>query len=107
MSNQSKGVRVSGLGDTTVTAQKGDWLKVSGVKFDKGTKSVTLKVSSKSGCAVKICAGGTNGDVIGYAEIPAGGMTEVTSATLSSVSGTKDVYFVFSGDITFDSWNFS
>ncbi len=107
MSNQSKGVRVSGLGDTTVTGKKGDWLKVSGVNFSNGTKSVTVKASSNSGCAVKICAGSTDGDVIGYVEIPAGGMSEVSASTLSSISGTKDVYFVFSGDFTFDSWSFS
>jgi len=107
MSNQSKDISVTGLGDTVVNGKKGSWVKVSGVNFDKGTKSVTLKASSKSGCAVKICSGGTNGDVIGYVEIPAGGTTEVTAQTVMNISGTKDIYFVFSGDIAFDSWNFS
>ncbi|MBR3629420.1 MAG: hypothetical protein IKN55_02995, partial [Oscillospiraceae bacterium] len=61
--------------------------------------------SSKGGCMIKITTGKVGGDVLAYAEIPSGGqMTEQTFSTLSNVSGQKDVFFEFSGDITFDSW---
>lgn len=108
MSSQSIGINVAGLGDTVVNGiTKGAWTKVTGVSFTNGTAAVTLRASSKNGASVKICTGSVNGDAIAYAEIPAGGsMQEITVATLSNVSGTKDLYFVFSGDAEFDSWQF-
>ncbi|MBR7038204.1 MAG: endo-1,4-beta-xylanase [Oscillospiraceae bacterium] len=105
MSSQSKGIRVNGLMDTTVTGGKGDWTKVSGVKFN-GTKAMTIRASAKNGAVIKVMAGGTNGDVIGYAQIPAGGSMENITVACNDISGTKDVYFLFSGDVTFDSWGF-
>lgn len=106
MSSQSKDIAVNGLGNTTVSVHKGSWLKVSGVNFSNGAKSMTVRGSSTAGACIKVCAGGTTGDVIGYAEIPAGGMTDVT-VNVNNVSGSKDLYFVFSGDMEFDSWSFS
>ena len=48
-----------------------------------------------------------NGTAITYAEIPAGSsMSEITVPVVNSVSGNKDVYFVFSDNISFDSWSF-
>ena len=105
MSSQSKDISVSGLGDTTVSGNKGSWLKVSGVDFSKGAKTMTVKVSSKSGAALKVGTGLT-GTAVAYAEIPAGGMTEITVPVLNAPSGTKDLYFLFSGDFAIDSWSF-
>ena len=105
MSSQSKDISVSGLGDTTVSGGKGSWLKVSGVDFSNGAKTMTVKASSASGAAIKVGTGLT-GDAVAYAEIPAGGMTEITVPVLNAPSGSKDLYFLFSGDITFDSWSF-
>ncbi|MBQ7014110.1 MAG: family 43 glycosylhydrolase, partial [Oscillospiraceae bacterium] len=105
MSHQA-GVNVSGLGDTVVTdIGAGDWVKVTGANFSKGCKSLTVRASSGSGAAIKVCAGGPKGDVIGYVEVPAGGMSEIT-VPVNSVSGTKDVCFVFSGQMEFDWWYF-
>lgn len=105
MSSQSKDITINGLGDTTVYGKKGSWIKVSGVDFSKGSKTMTIRASSANGAAIKVCAGGTDGDVIGYAEIPAGGMTEVSTA-VNNVSGSKDIYFVFSDALELDSWSF-
>nr|MCR4644978.1 endo-1,4-beta-xylanase [Oscillospiraceae bacterium] len=105
MSNQSKNISVQGLRDTQVVGDKGEWTKVSGVDFSNGVKGITIKASSKNGCMIKITTGKVGGDVLAYAEIPAGGqMSETTFSTVSNVTGQKDVYFEFSGDITFDSW---
>ena len=105
MSHQA-GINVSGLGDTVVTdIGAGDWVKVTGANFSKGCKSLTVRASSGSGAAIKVCAGGPKGDVIGYVEVPAGGMSEIT-VPVNSVSGTKDVCFVFSGQMEFDWWYF-
>ena len=40
-------------------------------------------------------------------EVPAGGMSEITVPVISSLSGEKDLYFVFSGQLEFDWWSFS
>ena len=106
MSNQSNDISVTGLGDTIVSGKSGSWIKVSGVNFAKGSSQLTVRASSVSGAALKICTGGTDGEVMGYAEIPAGGMSEIT-VPVNSVSGTKDIYFVFSGSLDFDYWQFS
>lgn len=103
MSNQSKGISTNGICDTTVVGKKGEWIKVSGVNFNKGTSAITLR---GKGGAVKICTGSPKGDVIGYAEFGSS-MDEVNMATVADVTGKKDVYFVFSGDTELDWWQFS
>lgn len=106
MSNQA-GINVSGLGDTVINeVDKGDWIKVSGVNFSSGCKSLTVRASSASGAAIKICTGGASGTAIGYVEVPAGGMQEIT-VPVENLSGTKDLYFVFSGQLEFDWWTFA
>lgn len=105
MSNQA-GIHVRGLGDTVVTEiDQGDWLKVSGVHFSKGASQIAIQVSSKSGCAVKICTGSPTGKAVGYAEIPAGGKMTTVSAAVQGLNGTQDLYFVFSGQAEMDSWS--
>lgn len=102
MSNQSKSISVSGLGDTKVVAKKGDWIKVSGVKFT-GTNSFTAK---GKGGAIRVSVGSPTGDVIAYAGF-GNSEEEVTLATTSNVTGTKDIYITFSDDnMELDSWSF-
>ncbi len=101
------GINVSGLGDTVVTdIEKGDWIKVTGVNFSNGCKTLTVRASSASGAAIKVCTGSAKGAAIGYVEVPAGGMTEIT-VPVESVSGKQDLCFVFSGQLEFDWWSFS
>lgn len=102
------GVNVSGLGNTVVTdIDKGDWIGVKGAAFTNGASSVTMRVSSSAGGAIKICTGSENGKAVGYIEVPAtgGSFTEVT-APVSGLSGTQDIYFIFSGKMEVDSWSF-
>ncbi len=106
MSNQSKGISVSGLGNTIVSGSKGDWIKISGVNTSNGIKNITVKASSKNGGAIKVCKGSPTGDVIGYVEAGSS-MSEVTVPAVSSVTGTNDICFVFSNNVEFDSWSFS
>ncbi|MDE5738327.1 MAG: family 43 glycosylhydrolase [Oscillospiraceae bacterium] len=107
MSNQSKDISVSGLGNTMVTGQKGSWIKASGLDFSKNTSTLTIKASSENGAAIKICTDSLDGNVIAYAEFPAGGkLTEIT-VPVDSVTGTKDIYFLFSNGLNLDSWQFS
>jgi arabinoxylan arabinofuranohydrolase len=103
------GINVSGLGDTVVTdIQKGDWISVAGADFSKGASKVTVRVSSSTGGAIKVCTGDENGSAVGYIDVPAtgGAFTEVT-ASVSGLSGTKDVYLIFSDEMEIDYWYFS
>ena len=107
MSNQA-GINVSGLGNTVVKeVDKGDWIKVSGVNFDKGASSVKIKASSKNGAAIKICTGTPTGKAIGYAEVTAGSNLSEITVPVDNISGTQDIYFVFSDQLEFDWWSFS
>ncbi|MBR4362094.1 MAG: endo-1,4-beta-xylanase [Ruminococcus sp.] len=101
MSNQSKNVSVSGVGNTVVKAKKGDWLKVSGVALD-GVKSITVKGSGN--CVVKFCVGSPSGDVIGYGDL--NGSENTLAPANPDVNGQKDIYIVFSGDGEMDYWAF-
>ena len=106
MSNQG-GINVSGVGNTVVTdINKGDWIKVSGVEFSNGAEALTVRVSSKNGAAIKVATGSPTGDAIAYVDVPAGDFTEITVSCVA-VSGTKDIYFMFSGQCEFDWWSFS
>ena len=107
MNNQSKGISVDGLGNTVVNAKANEWTKVQGVEFN-GTKAINVRASSKNGAVIRVTTGKVDGDVLAYVEVPAGGqMTDIEAGVKSDLSGVKDVYFSFSGDVTFDSWSVS
>ena len=108
MSNQSKNISVSGVGNSTVNFKKGEWAKVSKVDFSNVTGTLTAKASSNSGAMIKLMTGSrTNGTVIGYIEVPAGGMTDITTGLDNIPSGAQDLYFIANGDLSFDSWSMS
>lgn len=108
ISNQA-GINVRNTGDTIITeVDKGDWISVSGVDFFNGTATLTVRAASKSGAAIKICTGSAKGTALGYVEVPASGgtFTEIT-VPVNSISGTQDLFFVFSGEVELDYWYFS
>ncbi|MGN1403355.1 MAG: endo-1,4-beta-xylanase [Ruminococcus sp.] len=108
MSNQA-GINVRGIGDTVVTdVSDGDWISVSGVDFSRGTATLTVRAAAKTGGAIKICTGSASGTALGYVEVPASGgaFTEIT-VPVNSVTGTQDLFFLFSGDVELDYWYFS
>ncbi len=109
MSNESKGISVSGVGDTTVEFKKGEWAKVSKVDFSKvSSGTLTAKASSKNGAIIKVVAGSRTGDAISYIEVPAGGSMETIDTVLADIpSGASDIYFIANGDLSFDSWSMS
>ncbi len=108
MANQSKKVSTSGFSDTKVEGSKGEWISVKGVDFKNGASTLTAKASSKSGAVIKVCKGSTSGEAIAYIDVPAGGSaTEISTSVVGDASGSTDLYFVFSGDVSFDWWQFS
>ena len=103
---QMAGVEVTGLGLNAYVNKidKGDWIKVKGVNFKNGCKSFTVKGSTSTGCIIKVCAGGADGEAFAYAELKPGD-TEVTFETLP-MNDKTDITFVFSGSMDFYSWSF-
>ena len=109
MANESKGIIVSGVGNTTVEFKKGEWAKVSKVDFSKVKDGIlTAKASSKSGAIIKVTSGSRTGDAISYIEVPSGGsMTEIETVLAEIPSSATDIYFIANGDVSFDSWTMS
>lgn len=110
MANQG-GIQIKGVGDTVVTdIQKGDWTMLKGVDFKDGCKTFSARASSKNGAVIKVCkanSSGGIGDAFAYIEVPAGGtMTDIAPVACNSIEGVNDIYFVFSGELEFDSWSF-
>ncbi|ORX64473.1 Arabinanase/levansucrase/invertase [Anaeromyces robustus] len=98
------GISVKGQGAVLpVSYTRGAWTGVSNVALG-GASSITLKASSQSGATIKICTESENGQAIGYVDIPAGGSLQNVSGTLSGATGTKNLFFVSSGDATIESW---
>lgn len=87
---------------------KGDWIGVAGVDFGTGASVFTARVSSRAKQCIKLCIGKNTGDVIGYLEVPNtnGQLQDVTAKLNTSVSGKHDLFFIFSGEFQFDSWQF-
>ncbi|OUM61724.1 carbohydrate-binding module family 13 [Piromyces sp. E2] len=103
------GVDINGLGHTTVSYNRGDWTGVSNVDFGSGATSIKISAASSNGASIRITSGSENGDVIGYVTIPAtGGNNSFKTVTtnINNVNGTKHVFFVASGDVTIDTWQF-
>ena len=107
------GVVVSNVGiygNTKVEMNRGDWIGVSNVDFSSGAASISIKVASNSGAIIKICTGSASGDAVAYVTVPATGSNsnfKNVSVNISNLSGTKNLFFVASGDCAIDSWQFS
>ncbi len=100
------GVNVSGSGNTLVTdIHAGDWIGVKGVDFSDGLSKITVSAKSSTGGVIKVCTNSPSGTALGYIEVPntSGAFVEVSSV-LSNISGVKDLYFVFSGNMELDYW---
>ena len=104
--SQEGGIKVSGNGNTTVNADKGDWFRVSGVDC-KNAKSITVKASSASGSIIKVCTGSASGTAVSYIEVPSGGSMQEITVPVMNLSGQNDLYFVFNNTTTVDSWKLS
>jgi arabinoxylan arabinofuranohydrolase len=98
------GIQISGSGDTTVLADKGDWFRVSGVDCGSSASSLTIKASAANGCIVKVCTGSASGTAVSYAEIPAGSSMQEITVPVQGLSGKNDLYFVFNNTASVESW---
>lgn len=102
------GVEVNYVGKSTnmaVSGKSGAWIGLCGVQA-KGVNKFKARVSASCGGAIRISTGSANGPVLGYLNIEANSSFEEFSCDLASdISTPKDLFFTFSGELQFDSWN--
>ena len=93
--------------ETYAKSKAGSWIKVSGVDFKAGPESVTIRVKAEEKSYIKICSESKESENAYYIEIPDthGEFANIT-ADVSAFNGVKDLFFVFSGNVDFLSWNF-
>ena len=100
------GIQIEGSGNSTVSAEKGDWFRVTGVDC-KSASAITVKASAQSGGIIKVCTGSASGTPVAYIEIPSGGSMQEVVAPVVGLSGKSDLCFVFNSNISMDSWKLS
>ena len=99
------GVEVAGCGNTTVKAQSGDWTCVKGVDFEHGVSEITLSLKTSEATTVEIRTGSSSGTLLGTVEVEnTNGSFEEFAAKVKNVTGEKNLFFVFRGDVEFDYW---
>lgn len=102
------GIKVTGdgTGKAYVTdIGNGDFTKVKGVNFSKGLSEITVKVKSSSGGTIEVRDGGPSGTLLGsISATGTNGSYKDFTGKMSSVSGVKNICFVFKGNFEFDSW---
>ena len=98
------GIAVLGYGPDAVTAaEHGDWMQLKNVEFDKGCKAFTLCASSEMGGAVRVVAGGFDGNVLCEIKVDSPEMKEYT-VEAANVEGVTDLYLLFAGDVQAKWW---
>lgn len=102
------GVDVNYISKSTnmaVSGKSGSWIGLCGVKAENVNR-FKARVSAPCGGAIRITTGSTNGTVIGYLNVEANtSFDEFECELLSDIPTAKDLFFTFSGDLQFDSWN--
>lgn len=102
------GVEVNYIGKSTnmaVSGKNGSWIGLCGVKA-QGVNKFKARVSAPCGGAIRISTGSAGGPVIGYLNVEANtSFEEFECRLLNDIPTATDLFFTFSGDLKFDSWN--
>ena len=91
----------------------GDYIKLQGADFSKGTKSVDMSVASLYGGKIEIHSDKIDGPLLGTVIVSTSGEGEVwktISTPVNNIKGVHDLFFVFRGDkdlFNFDWWKFN
>jgi len=90
----------------------GDYFKVKGVEFSKGSKSIEVNIASLYGGEIEIHTDKIDGPVLGIIRITTSGEGDkwkTYTAPTKNIKGVHDLYFVFSGKkdlFNLDWWKF-
>lgn len=91
----------------------GDYIKIQGVDFSKGIKSLDVNVASLYGGKIEVRSDALNGPLLGVVNVTGkgeGDLYKTINTPLKSVRGIHDLYFVFKGEkdlFYFDWWKFN
>ncbi|MBQ3231411.1 MAG: carbohydrate-binding protein, partial [Clostridia bacterium] len=80
------------------------WIQVKGVDFQKGAKTFTLKASSKTGGAVRVCLDRTFGDVLCEITVSAGSEGVEFTVEAKSAKDVHDLFIIFAGNVEAEWW---
>ncbi len=104
----SVGAGVSYISDddrVSVSASDGNWTQTRGVSFGSGVNTFAANVSGNG--IIEIRLDSTDGPVVGNIQFNNSQMSAVSCTLTQTVSGVHDLYFVFGGNVVFDSWQFA
>jgi len=91
----------------------GDYIKVQGVDFSKGSASVDVSVASLYGGKIEIRTDKIDGPILGTVVINTSGegdLWKTVTTPVKNINGVHDLYFVFRGEkdlFNLDWWKFS
>lgn len=91
----------------------GDYIKVQGVDFSKGTSSIEVSLAALYGGKIEIHTDKIDGPVLGLVEVNSSGEGDVwktITTPVKNINGIHDVFFVFKGNndlFNFDWWKFN
>jgi hypothetical protein len=95
------GLKTSKMGRmiTVTDIDPGEHLKVSGVDFKRGAKTLTMNVNAIRPAAVEIRLDTENGPLVGTMNLSdTKGSFKNFSCSLKGASGVHDLFFVFKGE---------
>ena len=96
------GIQVETDGTTSwVIGHKGSWTKTADVFFGEMSESITVAGSAEEAGTLYVMADGLDGEIAAEISYPAGEWEISASLALAQI---HDVYFVFGGDATLNSW---
>ena len=98
------GITVSGLGNTVVNAKAGSFIGVKGADFSKGLSTITVRAKAEADTTIDVRVGSERGTVIGAIEVKASEDFQDFTGNFEGLSGTRDLYFVFNGNVVLDNW---
>ena len=98
------GINVSGLGNTVVNASSGSFIGVKGADFSKGLSTITVRAKAESDTKIDVRVGSERGTVIGTIDVKASADFQDFTGNFEGLSGTRDLYFTFNGNVVLDSW---
>ena len=97
-----------GSTNLVVNTKAGSWMGLAGVNFGDGAGKFTAKVSSNGlPAAIKICIDKVDGECVGYLSVNSADMTDASVTFDKPVTGKHDLFFVFSGEMKIDTWQFA
>jgi arabinoxylan arabinofuranohydrolase len=101
----------TGGGINVAYVNNGDYIKVKGVAFGSGAKSLSVRVASaNSGGNIEVRLGSKAGTLVGTCKVPGtGGWQTWTTVTcsISGATGTQDLFWVFTGSGSSELFNFN